>query len=1704
MKLSLNESTERIGNLQPGKRIHQLFEEQAALRPDAIAITCGSERLTYRELNERANQLACWLRRQGVGPTAPVALCLERSLEMVVAIVGVLKSGAAYLPVDLAYPRERLEFMLQDAQAKILLTQQRLLSSLPKHACQILCLDSDWEKIAPESLANYESGGCDADVAYILFTSGSTGKPKGVLVTHRNVVRLFSSTEHWFGFGAADVWSLFHSYAFDLSVWEMWGALFYGGRVVVVPYLTSRAPEAFYELLSGEGVTMLTQTPSAFRQLMWAEVSAKSRLPLKLRSIVFAGEALELQSLRPWFELHGDEQPEIINMYGITETTVHVTYRRIRVADLEQGLGSVIGVPIPDLQLYLLDENLKAAPVGAVGEIFVGGAGVANGYLNRPELTCQRFLADPFSSDPAARLYRSGDLARMTAEGELEFLGRADRQVKIRGFRVELGEIEAALNQHPAVQQSAVIASESAGPDKRLIAYIVPRQANPSVTELREAVAQKLPEYMTPSAFVFLAALPLTPNGKLDARALPSPDHARPAMETGFAAPEPGVEETLARIWSEVLEIAPIGRNDNLFELGGDSIRCIQILARARQNSLRLTLADLFEERTIAKLAARLKTSVAEISDSARTEPFALLSPEDRRRLPEGLEDAYPALMLQRGMFFHNDLKPASAVFHDILSFRIEFPFLQPKLEQALAQMARRHPSLRTSFDMKNFSEPLQLVHRCVLIPLAVEDLRLLDARRQEEALDAWIAAEKHRPIERARAPLLSVAVHLYRAEVFQLIVSFHHAVLDGWSLAAMVTELLQDYGALIKGTGRQIEAPRIAYREYVALERKAIASEACRQFWAKKLQDPTLHKLPRWPESLRAGGTEQRRGPQIQIPGALFEALKKLARRSGTPVKTVLHAAHLRVMNLLGGSPDVISGFVTNGRPEQLDGERIIGLSLNTVPLRLQLEGGTWLDLIRQTFEAEREIIPFRRLPLPEIQALAGGRTLFETAFDFVHFHVYRNLQAHQDMGFSEGRYFDANDFTFLTTFMLDVNATQLQMRCDYDPEELSLRQIEQASGYYVKTLETMAAEPTSRYETFSPLPAGQRAQLLAGGARADYSPSQCVHQQVEAQAALTPEAPAVECEGAVLTYRQLNEQANQLAYALRSMGVSRGTPVGMCLRRSLGWVVGILGILKAGGAYVPLDPDQPSERLTCMLQDCKAPLILTTQAHALSKGLSTLGVKILCFDRDQDFIAGQSRANPAPSSGPDDLIYIIYTSGSTGRPKGAAVYHRGFANLLHWFVSEFKISAADRVLLVSAPGFDLTQKNLFAPLMRGGRLHLLPSGSYDPARILPLIEQARITLINCTPSGFYPLIESGDPDAFRKIQSLRCVFLGGEPIAKSRLRPWLENPCCRAEIANTYGPTECSDISGFHRVTRANFDQFDFIPLGRPISNVRLAVVDSRLGLCPIGVPGELLIGGECVGAGYLNDPGLTASRFIESPFPELPSGRWYKSGDLARVHPDGNLEYLGRLDHQVKIRGFRVELGEIEAVLRQHPNVREIVVVAQEEGANEKRLAAYFSAKTQPAPEIGELRDLVKKVLPDYMVPALFVKLEALPLSSNGKVDRKALPVARPDQAGREENFVAPQTPAEKVLAQIWCEVLGLKRVGVNDNFFELGGHSLMAMQVISRAPGGGLGNLTLADLFDTPTIGELAKEAGEAENSADRTPVLAPLGRKARRR
>ncbi|HEW98429.1 MAG: hypothetical protein DRR16_10450 [Candidatus Parabeggiatoa sp. nov. 3] len=2124
------------------KTIVNLFEEQVDKTPDAIAVVFEDQQLTYQELNTKANQLAHYLLNLKTGTdncslitdNCLVGICVERSLEMMIGLLGILKAGGAYVPLDPAYPAARLAFMLDDAQVPVLLTQSSLKEKLPETQALVVCLDAEAETFSQYRSENVASGVGPENLAYVIYTSGSTGKPKGVLVRHFNVARLFTATQSWFHFHERDVWTFFHSYAFDFSVWELWGALLYGGSLVVVPYWISRSPEAFYELLKTKGVTVLNQTPSAFRQLMTAEDQKGNRSDLNLRLVIFGGEALEFQSLTPWFERHGDQIPQLVNMYGITETTVHVTYRPLTLADLNSQ-GSLIGFPIPDLQAYMLDSHLQPTPIGIPGELHIGGAGLARGYLNRPELTAEKFIKNPFSDDPNSRLYKTGDLARYLPDGNIEYLGRIDNQVKMRGFRIELGEIEAILVQHPAVQENAVIVHELESGDKRLVACLVPNQGQTiDNTELRSFLKDRLPDYMIPSAFVTLEALPLTPNGKIDRRALSQLSVSHEISEEQFVAPRTPDEERLAGIWAEVLGIERVGVHDNFFELGGDSIISIQVISRANQAGLQLTPRQLFQHQTIAELARvaqmglsrqaeqglvtgevpqtpiqhwffeqqlpeahhfnqaillkispqltpeqleliikqllqhhdvlrlrfkslqggieqwitnnvslitdsgslimvkdlselstaeqlqRIESTAAELqaslnlsegpllrvalfqlgfdkpnrlffvihhlaidgvswrilledfmlayqqltqsevialppkttsfqqwakhlteyavsgslnaeleewladvrkqvkslpvdypaSDQANTiantaqitvylsveqtrallsevpkayrtqindvfltalvqsftgwtgeksllidfeghgreelfedvdlsrtvgwftslypvllnlravsndastalktikeqlrripnhgigygllkylnpeqasrlqalpqaqvsfnylgqfqqfseEPLLGLASEDSGafqgatnpraylldinglisddqlridwsyskshfksttvehlaqsfitalqaliahcQLPEArgytpsdfplarlqqttldkivglqqLDDLYPLSPMQEGMLFHTLYAPKSGVYFEQLRLTLAGVLNLAAFQSAWQQVVNRHAVLRAQCVWEGLEKPLQMVLSDIQLPWMEQDWRGLTTAQQDEQLMDFLTKERTQGFDLTQAPLMRCALIQIADQQYDFILSFHHLLMDGWCLPLILKDVAAFYESGCQGTSVHFEPAR-PYRDYLVwLQQQDI--KASQRFWQAQLTGfmaPTQLRVDKLSE--KSVPREDYEEQILSLAPNTTQALQSLAKTHHLTLNTLVQGAWALLLSRYSGEDNVVFGATVSGRPAALASvESMVGLFINTLPVRVAISPELlllpWLKDL-QAKQLERDAYSYT--PLMSIQRwsdVSGGVPLFESLLVFENYPVDKSLRERGigSLAISDVQAIEKTNYPLtLATF---VSADELRFKMSYASNRFDTDTVNRMMGHLKTLLEGMITQAESRQLGEIPLlTKAEHQQLLAwNDTTTDYPHDKTIIDLFEEQVDKTPDAIAVVFEDQQLTYRQLNQKANQLAHYLLNLKsdtdngllITDNGLVGICIERSLEMVIGLLGILKAGGAYVPLDPAYPAARLAFMLEDAQVPVLLTQSS--LTERLPETQAQVVCLDAEAETLSQKSSENLVSGVGPENLAYVIYTSGSTGNPKGVAIEHRNVVALLEWSKTIFTLEQISGTLVSTSLNFDVSVFELFVPLSRGGKIILVE----NILSLSMLSENAGVIMVNTVPSAMKELIKINGIPA-----SVRVINLAGEPFSIQLLQELYRINTIQ-QVFNIYGPTEDTVYATFTLLSQSPHEK---ITIGHPITNAQTYILDRNLQPIPIGVPGELHISGAGLARGYLNRPDLTAEKFIQNPF--NPKERLYKTGDLARYLPDGNIEYLGRIDNQVKMRGFRIELGEIEAVLAQYPAIREVVTIVREDQPDNKRLVAYIVPKEETALTPDELRPFLKAKLPDYMVPKAFVILEAFPLTPNGKIDRHALPAPEQVFSPTEETSIMPQTDMERSIATVWQEVLHVDKVGIYDNFFDLGGHSLLIIQIQAKLQKAFAKQISVVELFEHPTIHALAQ-------------------------
>ncbi len=1670
--------------------LHELFAAQAARAPEAVAVVFEETALTYGELDRRAAALARRLRELGVGPEVLVGLALERSAEMMVAILGTLMAGGAYVPLDPAWPEERVELVLEDSGARVLVRGEGavlVVGEKDLKDCEDLkdCKDpKDIRSLSSlQSLQSFRS--LSDHPAYVIYTSGSTGRPKGVVVTHRDAVRLFQATDEWFGFGPEDVWSLFHSYAFDFSVWEIWGALLYGGRLVVVPYWVSRSPEDFYRLLCRERVTVLNQTPSAFGQLMLAEEALGVSPELALRTVVFGGEALNLQSLAPWWSRHPEDFPRLVNMYGITETTVHVTYRPLSPSDL-QG-GSWIGRAIPDLSVHVLGPGFQPLPVGVPGELHVGGAGLARGYLSRPDLTAERFVPDPFSGLAGARLYRSGDLARWRATGELEYLGRIDHQVKIRGFRIELGEIEAALARHPAVREAVVMK----GSGERLLAWLVVRE-EVETGELRRFLGELLPEHMIPGGWVLLDAFPLTPNGKVDRRALAR--IAPRAAERGIAeAPRTPVEQQLAGIWSDLLGVERVGAGDDFFALGGHSLLATRLVSRIRDGfGAELPLRALFEAPTLASMAGRIERAW---SEGRSPEPPILHAHQERP----------PLSFSQERLWFIDQLDPGSAVYNIPVALRLRGPLDVAALAETVRELVRRHESLRTTFAQAD-GVPYQAIAPALEIPLPlwmpIMDLRgLPEPRRQAEAA-RLVEEEARSPFDLARGPLMRLRLARLEDEEWRLVLNLHHIISDGWSMGVLVRELGVLYEAFSQGLPSPLPELPGQYADFAVWQRQWLRGEVLEErvrFWREALAGaPELLEMPtdrpRPPIQSYRGGVE----PVVLSP-ALGQAVRALAGREWATPFMVLMAVFQELLRRHSHQEDLLVGSpIANRNRAELEG--LIGLFVNTLVLRRPAglgAGATFRDLLDGVRQVSLEAYAHQDLPFEKLfDELGVERSLAHSVLFQAMFVLQNNAVEPLVL---RGLELTPLDFTSGTS-KFDLHLALMEVdggggiggiegTLDYVADLFDAATARRLVERFEILLAAAVADPAAPLASLPVTTAAEREQLRAWNATSfEYRGAEvCLHELIAAQTERTPGALAVLFEGESLSYRELDQRSGRLAAHLRGLGVGPEVLVGICAERSLEMVVGLLGILRAGGAYVPVDPGYPAERIAFMLEDAALPVLLT-QSHLLGV-LPEHGARLVLLDEDLPAASGAPVLEPVRVE-PGHAAYAIFTSGSTGRPKGAVNTHRGIVNRLLWMQQAYDLTPEDRVLQKTPFSFDVSVWEFFWPLMTGARLIMArPGGHQDPAYLVETVAREGITTLHFVPSMLQVFVEQ---EGVERCASLRRVIASGEalPVALSN-RFFDRLP--GVELHNLYGPTEAAVDVTYHACLPGE----DRVPIGLPVANTRIHLVDAEGLEVPVGVAGELCIGGVQVGRGYLRRPGLTADRFVPDPF-GAPGARLYRTGDLARFLQNGEVEYLGRIDHQVKIRGFRIELGEIEAALARQPEVREAVVLARGEGADRALVAYLVPPVTDSTASGASLRESLRASLPEHMIPAAFVFLDAMPLSPNGKVDRKALSRIEPERAGG--GSTAPRTPVEALLAAIWSDLLGVEAVAVEDHFFHLGGHSLMATRLISRLRDAFGVELPLRVPFEAPTLGELAARIESARLGGDRpVPPLRPAPR-----
>ena len=1660
-----------------------LFERMVDKHPQRDALRYGSESINYQQLDAKANQLANHIIAQGVECDL-IGICLPPSIDAVMAMLACLKAGFGYLPLDPTLPRQRIEYILEDANCALVISDENGVGYCDGSSAALVNLPKcDWQQ---QSAQRPNVDVKADDLAYCIYTSGSTGLPKGVLIEHGNLARLLVHDQLQFEFNEFDVWTVFHNLNFDFSVWEIYGALFYGGCAIIVSKDHKRDPKLLRQLLLEEKVTVLNLTPSAFYNLS-RDYLAKDAVDLAIRYVIFGGEALNPIQLKPWALRH--PETEFVNMYGITETTVHVSHKIITLADME-SLTSVIGRPIPTTDWYIFDEQQRPVPLGVPGELYIGGAGVARGYLNRPELSAERFLYCDVL--PNERLYRTGDKAKFCENGEVIYLGRLDHQIQIRGFRVELGEIQSQLLKMPQIKDAVVIATDQYAEQKEILAYLV-AQSEFEDKLLRAELVKYLPEYMIPAVFISLDELPLTVNGKLDSSRLPDPARWRQSA-TEYVAPTTESEKVIAQIWQDKLNLPKVGVNDNFFELGGHSLLATSITAAIlAQLDVEVPIRLFFENPNIGYLAHWVEQQKASGQSTDTAAPLVAITPTN----------TMPLSFSQQRLWFIDNLQSGSSEYHMPLALKVTGSIDLTLVKQVFDTILSRHQVLRSVYPATNSqnNETPTLTLRSMAevdFNIAVSDLTHLTGEQLNLELNTKVSNDIAKPFDLTTDLMLRVSYYQTAIDAGLIVFNMHHIASDGWSMAVLAKEFFTLYQAYSQGLANPLPPLEVQYSDYADWQRAHLSGEvlkAQRAFWQQQLEDlPVVHSLPLdYPRP----AVKQHRGAIVhgQLSGDIAKSLLNLTKTYKLTPFMLVHGALALLLSRHSNSHDIVIGTpIANRLQQQL--EPLIGFFVNTLVLRANTNHddlAAYFDDIRQLHAdvQSHQTLPFEQVvDLVKVERSTAHTPLFQIM-----------LTTNNDYGISTNssipgltvEHYSNGQVQEKFDLSIDVSISEREVNIswNYDVSLFSKAHIEQLNAHFCCLLESLSqieADQTVALSQIAILSADEQQHLLYGlnDTIADYDQTLCLHQLVEQQVQLRPDHIALQAEQHTLSYQQLNAKANQLANYLRKQhGVKPETVVGLCVERSLEMIIGLLGILKAGGAYLPIDPELPQDRVNYMLKDANVDVVVSqsglqplfgsshVQSHEQYQGT------VITLD---DFAPLENYCTQNPQDTgitSNHLAYVIYTSGSTGKPKGVMVEHQGVVNKIIWRNKQYGMSHNDKLLQKTPCSFDVSVWEFIWPLAYGGRLVMAkPQGHKDPQYLCQIIQQQQISKIHFVPSMLGVILQ--EPE-FANCDSIQQLFCSGEALQRSQVEEF-RRLLPQAQLHNLYGPTEASiEVSYWD----GRNDVSHGVPIGQPIDNVQLLILDDKLNLVPQGAVGELHIGGDCLARGYLNLENLSAERFINNPYynPDKrnSSKRLYKTGDLARIRPDGDIEYQGRTDFQVKIRGLRIELGEIEHQMSGLSQVDSALVTVAELGGS-TQLLAYVKTTAS----IDTIKQQLRDTLPAHMVPEIIIAIEQWPVTANGKVDRKALP--QPDASQLQlEQYIAPSTATEQLLVDIWAEILQIPRdqIGIKANFFTLGGHSLLIMRLAAQIRQQAKVDISMQQIFECAKLDDLAKAIDNAK-------------------
>ncbi|MCL6261367.1 amino acid adenylation domain-containing protein [Aquiflexum sp. TKW24L] len=1610
------------------KTIVDLFEEQVNKTPDAIALEFESNQLTYRQLDKKSNQLAHYLKSIGVTSENPVPICLDRSLEMIIAIFGIIKAGGAYVPIDPFFPADRIDYMIEDTGANIVICSTETSKNFGNEINRLI-LDRELEVISKMPSEKVSPSPSPKNLVYIIYTSGSTGKPKGAMVEHRNLVNFVNSLSKIVEYDSASIQLSVTTYIFDAFCLELFVPLAVGAKVILVSKEVSMDGFKLAKELKKHKPTHMQATASGWQLLLNAGWNNPEGIIMTTGGEAIGEEAKNRLT----------RTGKLWNLYGPTETTITSAFKKLEVHE-----KVTIGKPIDNTKIYILSPRGSLNPLGIPGELCISGKGVGRGYLNRPELTAQKFVPDPFSDDKDAVMYHTGDLARWLPDGNIEYLGRLDDQVKIRGYRIELGEIESILQLHPSIKQAVVLAKEGPSGDKRLIGYVVCHG-----TFDQDAVIaflqSKLPDYMIPSLWMELENLPLAFSGKVDKKALAAIEIEQIQSED-YEAPKTELENQIAKIWQKTLGLERIGVQDNFFVLGGHSLLAMKVIATIRSEvGIELSIREMFNFPTIRQLAEILASKSSEGND------LILLDNSEKPNI-------IPLSHNQQSLWFIHQLS-GSIQYHVPLIFRISGNIAISSLEKAFKIILNRHKALSTVIREKDGMD-------CQIV-LGIDQWKLDRIEVQDSALlKNKITTLIRIPFDLTKDYMMRAWLITMAPEQHCLVINMHHIASDGWSSYILRKELWESYHSLVNGIQISLPPLPIQYIDYALWQRSLLRSNAAQtkiDYWKAKLKNVSPLQLPtdfgRPPIQSNHGNSYR-----FSIDNSMVSQLRELGHSQQTTLFMTLLAAFKTLLYRYSGQEDICIGTPVAGR-ESSETENLIGFFVNTLALRSNLRGTmTFTELLKEIRSTALDSFEFQQIPFEMVvESLGQKRDLSRNPVFQVLFvlqNVPKNEVQLEDVLVSEETY---EHFTskFDMTFELIEVESGIEGIAEYNTDLYRPDTIERFVTHYIHLLKSILENPSLNLDHLNIIPTEEKTLLLEtlNATDAEYPHDKTIVDLFEEQVNKTPDAVALMFKDYKLSYKELNECSNQFAhYLIERYNIQPDDLVGIELERSEWMVIGILAIIKSGAAYVPIDPEFPQERKDFIKEDAKLKIVINQ-------------VELEGF-RSAIKEGNYPNTNPVTRISPENLMYVIYTSGSTGKPKGCMLEHRGLVNRLAWMQKSYALTEKDCILQKTTFTFDVSVWELIWWSLQGACVSMLePGGEKQPEKIVSTIEASQVTVLHFVPSMLEAFLEflSSSTENISKLSSLKQVYTSGEALKAEQVKRFKEL-LPDVSLMNLYGPTEASiDVSYYACETAEELN----IPIGKPIDNTALYLLNPTHHLVPYGTVGEICIGGVGLARGYLNREELTREKFIENPY--RPEERLYRTGDLGRWRGDGNLEYLGRLDDQVKIRGYRIELGEIESVLLLHPSVKQAVVMAKENGQGDKRLVGYVIC--DGTFDKGSVSAFLRSKLPEYMVPALWVGLEKLPLTHSGKTDRKALPdVGIGDMV--TSGYTEPRNDLEKQIAAIWQRILGLDRIGIHDDFFALGGHSLLAVKVMSALEKEIGSKLTINLIFKYSSISELA--------------------------